>query len=157
MQQTRYLKRSHKFSIELPKTVDQAYALDAKNGNTLWADAISKKMENFRVAFDVLPDGKPMPIGHQLVQCHMVFDIKMEDVRQKARLVVGGHVTKALASIMYANIMSRETVRIALMVATLNDLEVNSGDILNVYVQALVTEKVWTTLGPEFGKDARLQ
>ena len=27
-------------------------------------------------------------------------------------------------------------------------------NILNVYVQALVTE-VWTTLGPEFGKDAR--
>ena len=32
--QTRYLKRSHKFGIELPKTVEEAYALDAKNGNT---------------------------------------------------------------------------------------------------------------------------
>ena len=32
-QQTRYLKRSHTFGIELPKTVEQAYALDAKNGN----------------------------------------------------------------------------------------------------------------------------
>ena len=39
--------------------------------------------------------------------------------------------------------------------ATLNDLEVKSSDILNAYVQALVTEKVWTTLGAEFGKDAR--
>ena len=29
------------------------------------------------------------------------------------------------------------------------------GDILNAYVQAPVTEKVWTTLGPEFSKDAR--
>ena len=79
--QTRYLKRSHKFGIELPKTVEQALALDAKNGNTLWADAISKEMENVRVAFEVLPDGKPVPIGHQFVQCHMVFDIKMEDFR----------------------------------------------------------------------------
>ena len=33
--QTRYLKRSHKFGIELHKTVEEAYALDAKNGNTL--------------------------------------------------------------------------------------------------------------------------
>ena len=80
-QQTRYLKRSQKFGIELPKTVEEAYALDAKNGNILWADAISKEMENIRVAFEVLPDGKSAPIGHQFVQCHMVFDIKMEDFR----------------------------------------------------------------------------
>ena len=77
--ETRYLKKSHKFGIELPQTVEQAYALDAKNGNTLWADAISKEMVNVRVAFEVLPDGKSVPIGHQFVRCHMVFDIKMED------------------------------------------------------------------------------
>ena len=59
--------KSHKFGIELPKTVEQALALDAKNGNTLWADAISKEMENVRVAFKVLPDGKSVPIGHQFV------------------------------------------------------------------------------------------
>ena len=34
-QQTRYLKRSHKFGIELPNTVEEAYAPEAKNGNTL--------------------------------------------------------------------------------------------------------------------------
>ena len=73
--------------------MEQALALDAKNGNTLWADAISKEMENVRVAFEVLPDGKSVPIGHQFVQCHMVFDIKMEDFRCKARLVAGGHMT----------------------------------------------------------------
>ena len=65
------------------------------------------------MAFEVLPDGKPVPIGHQFVQCHIVFDIKMEDLRQKARLVAGGHMTKALATIMYASIVSRETVKTA--------------------------------------------
>ena len=44
--QTRYLTRSHKFGIELPKTVEEALTLDAKNGNILWADAISKKLKN---------------------------------------------------------------------------------------------------------------
>ena len=34
-QQTRYLKKSHKFGIELPKTVEEALTLHAKNGNTL--------------------------------------------------------------------------------------------------------------------------
>ena len=135
--------------------MEEALTLDTKNGNTIWADAISKAMENVRVAFKVLPDGKSVPIGHQFVQCHMVFYVKMENFRCKARLVTGGHMTEALATITYASIVSRETVRIALMIAALNDLEVKLGDILNAYVQAPVTEKVWTTLGPKFGKDAR--
>ena len=74
-------ERSHKFGIELPKTVEQDLALDAKNGNTLWADAISKEMKNIRVAFEVLPDGKSVPINHQFVQCHMVFNIQIKDFR----------------------------------------------------------------------------
>ena len=63
-------------------------------------------------------------------------------------------MTKAPATITYASAVSRETVRIALMIAALNDLEMKLGDILNAYIQAPVTEKVWTTLGPEFGKGA---
>ena len=50
-----------------PKNVDQAHALDAKNGNSLWADAVFNKMEKVRVAFKVLSDGKSVPIGHQFV------------------------------------------------------------------------------------------
>ena len=59
--QITYLNRSHTFGIELPKTVEEALALDAMNGNTLWADEISKEMDNVRVAFAVLP------IGHHFV------------------------------------------------------------------------------------------
>ena len=40
------------------------------------------------------------------------------------------------------------------MFAALNHLEVESGEILNAYIQASVTEKMWTILGSEFGKDA---
>ena len=43
---------------------------------------------------------------------------------------------------MYASVMSREIVKIALMIAALNDLEVKLGKILNAYVQASVTGKV---------------
>ena len=85
----------------------------------------------------------------------MVFDIKMKDFRCKFRLVAGGQITKPPATIMYASVVSRETVRIALMIATLNDLDKKLGDIFNAYIQASVTEKLWTTLSPEFSKDAR--
>ena len=59
-------------------------------------------------------------------------------------------MTKALVTIMYDSIVSRETVRIALVIAILNDHEVKLGEILNAYMQVLVTEKVWTTFGFEF-------
>ncbi len=42
----RYLKHTHKFGIECPKTVKDALELDMHNGNTMWADAIAKEMKN---------------------------------------------------------------------------------------------------------------
>ena len=50
--------------------------------------------------------------------------------------------------------MSRESIRIALTLAALNNLSVKVGDIMNVHVTASVREKVWTVLGSEFGVDA---
>jgi hypothetical protein len=76
---THYLKRTHKFGVEVPKTVKEALALDRKNGNTLWADAITKEMKEVRIAFNILPDGQSVPIGYQKILCHMIFDVKMED------------------------------------------------------------------------------
>ena len=64
---TRYLKKSHKFGIYLPETVEQALALDVKNWNSLWADTISKELENIRVAFVISPNEKKVPIGHQFM------------------------------------------------------------------------------------------
>ncbi len=70
----------------------------------------------------------------------MIFDVKMEDFRLKARLVAGGHLTKAPATITYARVVSRETVRLALTFASLNDLEVKVGNVLNAYITAPVKE-----------------
>ena len=54
--QVRCHKRTHKFGIKLPTSVKDTYALDKKNGNTFWADAILKDVKNVKVAFDILPD-----------------------------------------------------------------------------------------------------
>ena len=66
-------------------------------------------------------------------------------------------MTEAPASITYASVVSRETVRIALTLAALKDLEVKVGDVMNAYITAPCSEKIWTTLGPEFGADAGKQ
>ncbi len=46
----RYLKHTHKFGIECPKSVEDALELDKKNGSTMWADDITNKMKNVQVA-----------------------------------------------------------------------------------------------------------
>jgi hypothetical protein len=84
----------------------------------------------------------------------MIFDIKIVDFRRKARMVAGGHMTGAPMIMTYASVVSRETICIALTIAALNDLEVKAADILNAYISALIKEKVWCALGPEFGPDA---
>eukprot|EP00804_Cyclotella_cryptica_P024180 CCRYP_019500-RA/>CCRYP_019500-RA protein AED:0.46 eAED:0.46 QI:0/-1/0/1/-1/1/1/0/83 len=70
----------------------------------------------------------------------------MEDFCRKARLVAGGHVTKAPATLTYASVVSRETVRIALLIAALNDIDIWAADVLNAYITAPCHEKIWTTL-----------
>ena len=63
-QKTRYLKKNHKFGIELPKTVSKDNELDKNNGNTLWADSISKEMKNANISFDIMPYGERVPNGY---------------------------------------------------------------------------------------------
>ena len=138
----------------MPTSVKDALEIDKKNGNTCWADAIATEMKNVRAAFKILPNGTRAPNGYQRINCNMVFDVKMEDFRRKARLVAGGHMTKAPPTITYASVVSQETVRLALTIASLNDLEVKVGGVLNAYITAPITKKLWTILGPEFGPNA---
>ena len=102
----------------------KALAPNAKNDNTLQIDAISKELENVKVAFEILSHGKKDPIGHLFVQFHIVFNIKMEDLRHETRLVAGGDIMEAPATITYANVMSREMIRIVLMIPAINDFEI---------------------------------
>ncbi len=77
----------------MPKTVKEALELDKRNGNTFWADAIDMEMKDVCIAFKVLLDGQSVPIDYRMIPCHMMFDIKIEDFWQKARLVASGHIT----------------------------------------------------------------
>ena len=149
----RYFKTTHKFGIEVPKTVARALEIDRENGNTLWQDAIAKEMKAVSIAFKVLTNGESPPPGYQFMECHMIFDVKMENFRRKARLVAGGHMVSVSNVPTYASVVSRETVRIALTIAALHDLEVKVGDIQNAYLSAPCEEKIYTRLGPEFGPD----
>ena len=152
---SKYWLRSHKFGIRIPKSVEEAREVDNQNGKTLWWDAICKEMRNVRPASEVFEGTKDqLPIGYQFMKCHMIFDVKFgENFRRKALLVAGGHMTETPATLTYSSVVSRDSVRIALMIAALNDLQVMSCDIQNAYLTADCREKIWTYAGPEFGSE----
>ena len=80
----------------------------------------------------------------------MIYDIKM-DFTRKARLVAEGCRTPDTVNSTYAGVVSRESVRIALTYAALNDLDVYAADVQNAHLQAPCSEKYFTVMGPEFG------
>ena len=142
-----YHKWTHKFGFKIPKTIIWALEIDQE---TYWRDAIAKEMDAVWIAFQIT-DLEDLP-GYQFMECHMIFEIKLNSFWCKAWLGAGGHMTDAPAVMTYASIISRETVWIALTLAA-NDVDIKASDIQNVYVTAPCEENIWTTLGPEFGVD----
>jgi hypothetical protein len=69
------------------------------------------------------------PPTYQEIRCHMIFDVKMEDFRRKARFVAGGHTPDTPHAMTSASVVSRESVRVALTLAALNDLDFKMTDI----------------------------
>ena len=97
-------------------------------------------MRNIAVAFEILVDGTVEPVGQTKSTGDVVFDVKM-DFTRKARWVKDGHRTPDPGQSTYAGVVSRESVRIALTYAALNDVDVTACDIENAYLQALSSEK----------------
>ena len=138
----RLVKKSHKFGVRVPKNVAETHTLDKENNSTLWQDAIAKEMKNVRVAFDIKEGEERAPIGYQEIRCHGIFDRKMDGFTRKFRMVAGGHTAEAPKTLTYASVMSRESVRIVLTMAALNDLEVKAADIQNAYLTTPVSETI---------------
>ena len=117
---TKRTDMNFKFGVEVPSMVEEALRLDIKNGNKLWQEAIAKEMTNSKVAFQVLETEEQPPVGYTEITCHLIFDVKM-DLTRKARYVAEGHLTDPPSSLTYASVVSRETVRIAFLIAAVND------------------------------------
>jgi hypothetical protein len=131
------------------KDVEEALQIDKEPGIDFWQWAIEKEMKAIECAFEFKDDDK-MPVGHQHIDCHMVFDVKIT-LDRKARYVAGGNQAEPTKEVTFASVVSRNSIRLGFLVAALNDLEVLSADISGAYLNAKVAEKVYTTAGKEFG------
>ena len=146
----RVKKKTHKYGIELPTSIEHAKQLDRMNGNTLWMDALKKEMHNVGIAFEVLEEGQRAPKGWKHASGHLVWDVKM-DFTRKARWVLDGYKCPTPEGTTYAGVVSRESVRIALTYAALNGLNVCAADIRNAYLQSPSSCQDYIICGPEFG------
>ena len=61
----------------------------------------------------------------------MIFDVKMEDIRHKARMVDEDHMTDVPPTIIYESVVYPETVSIDLTMAALNETIDKTSDIMN--------------------------
>ena len=62
-------------------------------------------------------------------------------------------MTETPKRMTYSSVVGRKTVCLALNIAALNNLQVKVGDVINAYVTAPCSEKIWTVLEKEFGAD----
>jgi len=160
---SQYLRTTHKFGIRVPKSIEEAYRIDEENGNSYWADALKKEFSKVSVAWEAYGKGltpeevragkAPDLIGFHEIGCHMIFDVKMSDLSRKCRFVAGGHTTEAPASLTYSSVVSRDSLRIAFLIAALNDLDVQACDVIYAYLNAPCCEKIWFEGGAECGED----
>ena len=145
---SRYWKTNHKYGIRIPHSVQEALLIDKETGTDFWWQAIQKEMKKVMVAFEdddqLTPEqarnDRTKYVGFQEISCHMVFDVRM-DLTRKARFVAGGHLTEPPSSITYSGIVSRDSVRIAFLIAALNNLDITACNVGNAYLNAPCREK----------------
>lgn len=106
---SRYWKTTHKFGLELPHSVEEAFRINQRNGNHFWREVIEKEMQKIKGmgAFERYDKATPTELknGERKVRryqqngCHMIFDVKMDGLfTRKARFVANGNETKDVAS-----------------------------------------------------------
>ena len=79
---SKYWRSTHKFGIEIPKSVNEAYKIDRETGMAHWTRGIEKEMKNVQIAFEKVDGvdekqmrtGKVKP-GYSFCSTHIIFDI----------------------------------------------------------------------------------
>ena len=116
-------------------------------------DAINLDMKGIIAAIDEIENPSELGKEYSEITGHLIFDIKLgECFRRKARFVADGHKTESPNVVTYSTMVSRDSIRIMLLIASLNNLDIQGADIKNAYLTALNKEKLWIRAGPEFGE-----
>ena len=114
------LKRDRvKYGIKVPNSIKEALELDKLNKNNLWGEAILKELGALQKAgvFSFYPPTHKVGKEYQYCPLRIIFDIKQEDLRRKARMVAGGHVIDSSMYESYSSVVQMRTIRLLETVA----------------------------------------
>jgi Reverse transcriptase (RNA-dependent DNA polymerase) len=113
----------YKLGVRIPRTRKEAIAIDVTN-DSKWQEAIQTELDQIHEysTFHDLGRNTQAPEGYQRIYVHNVFDVK-HDLRRKARLAAGGHMTATGKERVYSG----------------------------AYLEACTKEMVYFVAGPEFG------
>jgi hypothetical protein len=145
----------YKFGVRIPRNHPEAVRLDEENKNRLWQDSVDTEFEQVD-EYETFEDkgvGYRPPSDYKKINVHLIFDVK-HDLRRKARLVAGGHLTDPPKDSSYSGVVSLRSLRLVALLAELNGLELWAADVGNAYLEARTKEKVYIIAGPEFGARA---
>ena len=79
----------------------------------------------------------------------IICDVKL-DLRRKYRLVIWGHVVNSSEHKVYGSTMKSFLFSILMTITAANNLEVNMGDIGNLYLNANTEENIYNLAGADF-------
>ena len=96
---SRYWKTTHKFGIQLPKTVTGAIEPERLNGNDFWRKSIELEMGKAKIAFQTVDGFTPDEcrlnkafFGYQDIKGHWIFESNIDGkFTRKTQFVAGGH------------------------------------------------------------------
>jgi Reverse transcriptase (RNA-dependent DNA polymerase). len=111
--------------------------------------------EKSNASVDSMQSGQAMPGSYQEIGYHYwVFDMKMDgSFAKKTALVAEGNTTETPTAMTYLSVVSRDSIHIVFLFATLNNLEICAADVGIAYLNAPCKEKRRTVAGIEFGSE----
>lgn len=87
-------------------------------GTDLLLKAFKENVKNLMLALTRLNQVEKFPVGYKHIDCHMILNIKLDFI-QKAQFMAWGHVLDAHGLLTHFSMVSWESVRISLIMASL--------------------------------------
>ena len=86
------------------------------------------------------------------MMAHAIFDANLDaGFTRKDRFVSDGNKVDTLPLIIYASVVSRDSVHIVLMLVAINGLYTKCTDVKFFYLNEIPKKKLWFQAGQEFG------
>jgi hypothetical protein len=147
---TRTIERT----VKIPKTFNDVLRIDAQEGNSNWADATAKRVDQTKElgVFELIPEGETIPDDFQQVRVTAIYDVRPGEKgpKYKMRFAARGDLIDCLVP-TYASVVRTESLKMILTLAKKMKLDILTGDCSHAYLNAPCAEKVWTYLPPEYG------